>query len=85
MKSWIIFSIGVSRHFCIYSTTGVDTCRMIIESLDSVDEIISRLDCEHIVFLARYETEYEFYCQRQPDIIVDQLRERYRRPGAHEV
>lgn len=85
MHSWIIFSIGVSKHFCIYSMTGVDTCHMAVDSLDSVGDIINRLDCDHVVFLTRYETEVEFYFQRQPDLIVDQLRERYRRPGAHEA
>lgn len=78
MRSWIIFSIGVSTHFYIYSKNGVDTSiRIPFEKTSQVADIIASTDCAHITFVTRYETDEEFLRDRHIDAVVDRLRAMY--------
>lgn len=84
MKTWIIFSIGVSRHFCIHSYGPHGSRRVDLGSIDEIETILGVRRYDSVTFVTRYESDEEFANHRQPDAVVDQLREKYRRPGAHE-
>lgn len=82
MKSWVVFSIGVSRHFYIFSKSVESSQRVDFVSVEQVDTIIAELRVDHVTFVTRYDSEEEFRRQRQPDTIVERLRERYPQQGA---
>lgn len=78
--SWIIFSIGVTRHFYIYYLEASGrSYRVGIDSIAAIERLLDQSSWNSIQFVTRFETKQDLIFKTELDGAVERLRRKYRK------
>lgn len=80
MAQWVVFSIGITRHFYIYQPLhSNDTHHVEIESIAAIERLMDEMRCPDVIFVTRYDTCADYIYQKPLDRIIKRLRKKYPR------
>jgi hypothetical protein len=80
MAQWIVFSVGITRHFYIYQPLHTnDTHQVEIESITAIERLMDEMRCPDVMFVTRYDTCADYIYKKALDRIIKRLRKKYPR------